>query len=165
MGTKPAGFRRWKTLGIVAFFLVVFLVNVGSLVILGKRSASQQNRAALSKRHHVGPIARLDELHGNGRIFLVQIGEHKTPYSIDDFARWLRTKYALDMQVLPAITPVRAAWNSSRHQYVAELLYDQIKREHPDLAAEPNAYLIGFTDAGASRGPNRHCPDPRGHCV
>jgi hypothetical protein len=32
-------------------------------------------------------------------------------------------------------------------QYVAELLYDQIKRDHPELAKDPSAYLIGFTDA------------------
>ncbi len=96
---------------------------------------------------HVGPVACVDELKGNGRIYLVQIGEHKTPYSLDDFARWLRTKYGLDVHVLPAMAADQSAWDSERKQYVAELLYGQIKREHPDLAADSSAYLIGVTDS------------------
>jgi hypothetical protein len=48
----------------------------------------------------------------------------------------------------------QSTWDIWRRQFVAELLYDQLKREHPDLAADPNAYLIGFIDADtiAARG-------------
>jgi YD repeat-containing protein len=101
---------------------------------------------AASLRHD-GPVARVDELKGNGRIYLVQIGNHTAPYSIDDFAQWLHSKYSLDVQVLPPMILPHSAWDPERKQYVAELLYEQIKREHPDLAADSNAYLIGFTDA------------------
>jgi YD repeat-containing protein len=45
------------------------------------------------------------------------------------------------------MSPDQSTWDGGRHQYVAELLYAQIRRDHPDLAADPNAYLIGFTDA------------------
>jgi len=75
------------------------------------------------------------------------MGDHHAPYSLEDFAQWLRTKYALDVHVLPAMAAEPSAWDSSRRQVVAELLYRQIRREHPDLAADPNTYLIGFTDA------------------
>lgn len=96
---------------------------------------------------HDGPVARPEELKGSGRIYLVQMGEHLTPYALDDFAQWLHTKYALDTQVLPEMDLDKSAWDPTRKQYVAELLYAQLKREHPDLAADSNAYLIGFTEA------------------
>lgn len=95
---------------------------------------------------HEGPVARVDELKGSGRIYLIQMGDHTAPYSLDDFAQWLRSKYALDVQVLPPMTVGPPDWDPSRKQVVAELLYQQIKREHPDLAANPKAFLFGVTD-------------------
>lgn len=92
-------------------------------------------------------MVRLDQLHGSGRIYLTQMGTHKEPYSLNNLADWLRTKYRLDVQILPPMKLDAAAWNPTRNQYVAEMLYEQLKREHPSLAADPNAYLIGFTDA------------------
>jgi hypothetical protein len=100
----------------------------------------------MSFRHN-GPVARLSELKGTGRIYLVQIGPHTASYSLDDFAGWLRTKYSLDVQILPLMELNPSDWNPSRKQYVAELLYQRIEHEHPDLAANPKAFLIGFTDA------------------
>ncbi len=95
---------------------------------------------------HAGPIAQLSELKGSGRIYLVQMGKHVAPYSVEDFAKWLRAKYGLDVQVLPAMPIDEAAWDARRHQVVAELLEAELKQKHPDLAADHEAYLIGFTD-------------------
>jgi predicted Zn-dependent protease len=75
------------------------------------------------------------------------MGPHSAPYALDDFAAWLKSKYALELQILPPTTLSQSAWDDSRKQYVAELLLAQIKREHPDLAASPDAVVIGFTDA------------------
>src|SRR6266516_4305651 len=38
---------------------------------------------------HEGPIAPVDQLIGNGRIYLVQMGPHDPSYALDDFAGWL----------------------------------------------------------------------------
>jgi len=97
--------------------------------------------------HHDGPVAQLSELKGTGRIYLVQLGPHTAPYSLEDLAKWLHSKYSLDVQILPPTAFNSSDWNPSRRQYVAELLYQRIEHEHPDLAANPDAYLIGFTDA------------------
>jgi len=150
-GEKPEGsqaLRRWLIAG--AIYLAVcaaVLVFVGQRLIQSVAHRADIQYWSKTYTPHVGPVARLDELKGNGRIYLVQMGEHKGPYSLYDFAQWLHSKYALDVQVIPAIAIDSSAWDSERKQYVAELLYEQIKREHPDLATNPNAYLIGFTDA------------------
>jgi len=122
---------------------------------IGNELADQRYEAGLAAAQHDGPITRVDELKGSGRIYLVQMGPHKAPYALDDFAQWLHSKYGLDVQVLPPMALDRSEWDFWRRQYVGELLYEQIKREHSDLAADPNAYLIGFTDADMY-GVNRH---------
>jgi YD repeat-containing protein len=154
---RPKAFRIW--LIVCAVYLVcsvALIVYVGHLLMQRAKVRESWNQAhpahsllevRTASERHEGPVARVDELKGNGRIYLVQMGDHPAPYSLDDFAQWLRSKYALDVQVLPAMTVAQSAWDSDRKQYVAELLYEQIKREHPDLAANPNAHLIGFTDA------------------
>ena len=96
---------------------------------------------------HRGPIAQLSQLQGSGIVYLVQMGSHSQSYSLAEFAHWLHDKYAIDVQVLPAMAIDPSAWDAKRHQFVAEQLYAQLKQRHPDLALNPNAFLIGFTDA------------------
>ena len=136
---------RW----ILRNFLFVILAAVSLFVTLSYLGFVRQNRWSLAHPPAVrrdSPVVSLDQLHGSGRIYLAQMGPHKAPYSLDKLAEWLRAKYHLDVQILPPMKLDHAAWNASRGQYVAEMLYEQLKREHPDLAADPNAYLIGFTD-------------------
>ena len=111
------------------------------------RSIYHSHQTPKSTRHHQDLIARPDQLVGNGRIYLVQLGPHTDPYSIQELSEWLRDKYSLDTQILQPAALDPAAWDSSRHRYIAERLYAQIKREHPTLAADPKVWLIGFTDA------------------
>ena len=135
---------------LVTFFVVGYLALTGLLVLLGyfgiRRIYRHRAESYASLRHHTGPVARLDELKGNGRIYLVQMGTHNDPYSLNDFAHWLNTRYALDVRVLPPTPLDPSAWNASRKQYAAESICEQLKHDHPDLAADPDAYLIGFID-------------------
>jgi YD repeat-containing protein len=135
--------RVRKTADILSIALFVAIIAFTALVY------RRQNAPIPATTYpvHDGPVASLDQLKGAGRIYLEQMGPHLMPYSVDDAAAWLRAKYHLDVKVLPPTELDRAAWKGSRRQYIAEMLYDQLKREHPDLAADPNAYLIGFTDA------------------
>jgi YD repeat-containing protein len=133
--------------------LVAYVAAVGVLLlIVGKRLMERAKDVAahpqqqIASRKHDGPVASLSELKGTGTIYLVQMGEHKAPYQVEDFATWLREKYKLDVQVLPPSPIDLSAWNGLRREYVAEDISEQMKRDHPDLAANRNAYLIGFTD-------------------
>lgn len=114
--------------------------------MIGEAAAARASVAPDFRRFN-GPVASLSELKGSGRIYLVQVGPHAAPYTLEDFAIWLRNKYNLDVQVLPAMPAPREAWDTNHRQFVAEQLYAQMKQQHPDLATDENAYLIGFTDA------------------
>jgi YD repeat-containing protein len=131
----------------LAMFAFIFFARHQIIDYFKGRRAFGRSSVTARTLQHVGPVARIDELKGSGRLYLVQIGDHRDPYSVDDFARWLHTKYGLDVQVLPALPSDPSTFDSVRNQYVAELLMDQIKHAHPDLASDPNAYLFGFTDA------------------
>ncbi|HVN94539.1 MAG TPA: hypothetical protein VMT38_12630 [Terracidiphilus sp.] len=137
----------------LALVLAVFAV-VGMFVAFsrysfgwGLETGSSRSRATLPVyRMHAGLAAEASELKGSGSIYLVQMGEHKDPYSLDDLARWLHTKYALDVRVLPAVAIDASGWDARRRQFVAEQLEAQLKQKHPELARDNDAYLIGFTD-------------------
>jgi len=141
---KPSGSQAWITSSIAGAILLSYLIWGLQHLLIARAS---QHRAAQFIAVHEGPIVRVDQLTGSGRIYLVQIGPHESSYALDDFAEWLRSKYALDVKVLQPMTLDSSTWNIRRRQFVAELIYEQLKREHPDLAADSNAYLIGFTDA------------------
>lgn len=98
----------------------------------------------MKSMRHQGPEARPDQLIGTGRIYLMQLGPADGAYSLNDFAQWLHQKYALDVQVLPAV-PVEKH-KKIQLQENAEHLFDLMQHAHPDLAANTGAYLIGFTD-------------------
>ncbi len=132
-------------LGWIAGVVCLTLVAATLSFVLRERTLRP---LAPAQGHRSAPLARPDELHGSGRIYLVQIGPHDGAYSLESYAAWLRDKYRLDVVVLPAMALDSAAWNGGRKQYGGEPLQDEMKREHADLAADPNAWLLGVTDAG-----------------
>ena len=145
---KPSAGRNFvKALRIVVFAAAMGVAGFVLSSLLDRCPAQPVGRRALARRpsrrsgRNPRPVAR------NRCIYLVQLGRHKAHYSLNDLANWLKLKYELDVEILPSMDAENAAWNPARHQYVAELLYDRIKAEHPDLAADPNAYIIAFTDA------------------
>lgn len=150
--TRGASRPAARRLGI-AFAAVVFTA-LAMFAGLGRTKAGKALSEAIASRmqsapsypKHAGPVAQLSQLRGNGTVYIVQMGDHTRPYSLVDFAEWLRGKYAIDVQILPDMAIDSSAWDAKRRQFVAEQLYAQIKQHHADLAANPNAYLIGFTD-------------------
>ena len=104
----------------------------------------QRRLAHMEGLRHQGPEARPDQLIGSGRIYLMQLGPGDGTYSLSDFAQWLHRKYALDVWVLPSVAVEK--YGRSQPQQNAEHLFDLMQHAHPDLAADPSAYLIGFTD-------------------
>ena len=123
-------------------FVVVFRIAATIYQVVSDRSHSQPELV-----HHGGTVALPGQLSGTGRIYLLQLGSHKDPYAVVEMASWLREKYSLDTQVLPTEPLDDVTYDHSRHRYIAERINDQIKRTHPRLAADTNAFIFGFTDA------------------
>ncbi|HEX6495666.1 MAG TPA: DUF6531 domain-containing protein [Acidobacteriaceae bacterium] len=139
-----------RKVGIAATALIIGIYVLVHIVprYLAVRIKRQHRREALARLvHQHGPVARLDQLTGKGRIYLIQLGPHTAPYALASFAQWLHEKYALQVEVLPSTALDPAAFDSGRKQYIAELLNAQMRRDHPALEADPDAYLVGFTDA------------------
>ncbi len=119
----------------------------GEYRALSHRPLSHRPHAQPKLLHHVGALALPSQLSGTGRIYLLQLGSHKDPYAVVEMASWLRETYSLDTQVLPAEPLDDVTYDHSRHRYVAERINDQIRRKHPDLAADTKAVVLAFTDA------------------
>jgi YD repeat-containing protein len=156
--TRPVGALKSKTLRNTAYLLLLFLAiaSFGKACLRwGREFTYERQLARIAAFHHDGPAASAHELTGSGRIYLVHLGTDNQSYSLENFAQRLRSTYGLDVQVLSptaldssALGPFRSWVGGLFHtQYVAELLYGQIKRDHPELAKDRSAYLIGFTNA------------------
>src|SRR6266702_1539871 len=156
--TKPVGALKSKTLRNTAYVLLLLLAIAGfgaACLRWAREFTYERNLARIAAFHHDGTAASASELTGSGRIYLIQLGTDNQSYSLEDFAQRLRSTYGLDVHVLPptpldssALGPFRNWTDGLFHpQYVAELLYGQIKRDRPELAKDPSAYLFGFTDA------------------
>ena len=149
-GTKSGRPKANRALRIAGLVLLACVGNFSASLVeeyIFERLDEVWSEARSRAAYHNGPIAGVNELTGNGRIYLVQMGPPAESYGLDGFAEWLHSKYGLQVQVLPPMQLDQSAWDSGREQYVAQLLNEQIKRDHSDLAADPNAYLIGFTTA------------------
>jgi hypothetical protein len=138
---QTADMNRSNIVGTVLLLTLILGVLEYRLIM----RANQQRTEPLAV--HQSAIVPVDQLTGSGTIYLVQIGPHVFPYALDDFAGWLRSKYALDVRVLQPMRLDMSTWDFWRMQFVAELLFEQVRREHPDLAADSKAYLISFIDA------------------
>ena len=138
----PPQRRKW----LVWLRILLVLAGFGTKVVARYHQPASTQKA-LPAWHHSGVVATTAQLGGKGRIYLVQLGPHTDSYTVQQFSEWLRDKYSLDVQILTATGLDLGAWDGSRHRYVAEKLCEQIRREHAGLAADPGAWVIGFTDA------------------
>lgn len=132
--------------GFSALFLalaIYLLVIVAALGVTGYRM--YRGRPFFRSHGPSGPVARPDQLQGDGVIDLVQIGPHAQPYALDSLAAWLHAKYGVKVRVLAPLPAFPEAWNSNRRQYQAQALLNALRRAEPHSA--PNDCLIGFTDA------------------
>jgi len=143
---RSSRFTFWLVSGLIA----VIAFELASCGVLVRRYLARQSYLRTVQQvlpPNPGPVATPDQLKGSGAIYFVPMGPQSNSYSLDQLAGWLKTKYKLDVVVLPPMKLDSSTWDEARKQYVAELMIAQLKRDHPDLAADPHACLIGFTDA------------------
>jgi len=101
---------------------------------------SQYRSSAKSER------ARPAELRGRGSVYVVPLGPIKT-VGVAPLLAELRDRYGLQVQLLPMMPLPAWAENASRKQFVAEDLITAMKFAYPKLEADPQAIVLGLTDA------------------
>jgi len=78
------------------------------------------------------------------KIYFVPIGDF-SPQLTSELVTHYKNKFNLKIEELPAIALDRSAIDNDRKQLIAEELIQMIKRKYPNLATDPHAILIGFT--------------------
>ena len=81
---------------------------------------------------------------GVGRAYFVPLGKFSSP-SVEELVSYYHQTLGLKIETLPALSVERAAVDFERQQLIAEELVALIKRKYPELAADPQAILIGMT--------------------
>ena len=90
--------------------------------------------------------ARAADLRGRGTVYLVPLDPIKS-VAVAPLLAELRNRYGLQLQLLPMIPLPPWAENAPRKQFVAEDLITAMKLAYPKLEADPQAIVIGLTDA------------------
>ncbi len=91
--------------------------------------------------------ASAEQLSGRGMVYLVPIGPIKSASTIATLLKDYSRKYKTAIRLLPEVPLPPWAENTTRSQYVAEDLITAMQAGYPKLAADPEAILIGLTDA------------------
>ena len=78
------------------------------------------------------------------KVYFIPLGDFPTPLTNELVAHY-KKKFNLTIEELPAIALDPGVIDNSRKQLVAEELIGMMKRKYPNLATDPNAILIGFT--------------------
>jgi predicted Zn-dependent protease len=78
------------------------------------------------------------------KIYFVPIGDF-SPQLTSELVTHYKNKFNLTIEVLPAIALDRGVIDSERKQLIAEESIEMMKRKYSNLATDPNAILIGFT--------------------
>jgi len=135
------GSRHPAVLVIGCLAVVMSLFSVGAYLLVTRiaREVKPKDTAVVH-----GAVASPAELNAHGRLYFVPVGRQVVP--AETLAEYYQQKFNIQIEVLPAIEANSASYYPNRKQYAAEDLIADMKFEHPELARDPNAVVIGLTD-------------------
>ncbi len=82
---------------------------------------------------------------GKERLYFIPVGNLATS-TLNNLLNYYQRKSRLRVTCTPPISLDRLAVDHHRRQVIAEEAIELMKRKHPQLAADPNAILIGVTE-------------------
>lgn len=144
----PSGRKSHFWILLSGLLLFVLLIAVVPAWLLWKYGLFRErprvlNGPAIVKQQHVP--AKLSELHGEGEVYFVPLG--KQAVAPESLVQHYKSKFNLTIHLLPALSLDAKTYDRERKQYIAEELVEQMKRAYPDLAKDPESFMIGLTDA------------------
>jgi YD repeat-containing protein len=134
--------------GLVALAVMALFIGYVHNFLSKLPRAPQRTRsssAAVGRPATKYPPPSPAELRGRGNVYLVPLGTIRSvsvPQLLEDF----HNRYGLQLRLLPAISPPAWAENTARKQFAAEDLVSAMQLAYPNLAADPEAVMIGLTD-------------------
>jgi YD repeat-containing protein len=136
--------------GLIAIAVMALFIGYVHNFLTQLPRASQTGRSSVPGNQY-RPVAKVvparpDELRGRGTVYMVPLGPVKS-VTVAPLLAELRNRYGLQLQLLPMIPLPAWAENVSRKQFVAEDLITAMKLAYPKLEADPQAIVIGLTDA------------------
>lgn len=125
----------------------------GTLYVVANRGASSLVLervvfvAAGGQKINLTPSPERESLpvHGNGRVYLVPLGE-PMPEVLAGLPEYYRRRFGLEVNILPAVYLDAGVEDSARRQAVAEKLIDRMCHAHPELIEDPENVLLGVTN-------------------
>jgi len=129
------------------FVLVLFAGSIHNFLNPTFRLAAARTHSGAGAVLHPEPAkpAPINELKGQGAVYFVPLDKRQNVLS-PALISYYREKYGLELRVLAPVPLPLWTKDESRHQLVAEELVEAIKRAYPQLAANPDAVMIGVTD-------------------
>ncbi len=91
-----------------------------------------------------GGIAKPDELQHHGKLYFVPMGRQAFP--VESLAAYYRDKFEIEVTVLADVPIVPTSYDSSRGQYVADDMIEDMRRAYPNIAAARDSVMMVLTD-------------------
>jgi len=128
--------------------LLILSLGIGYLHTLLTGSSYSQMNPGYPRIIAAKPVpVSLDKLRGHGIIYLVPIGELSSSTPLAEARERFQYKYRVSINLLHPIPLPDWAKNQQRKQYAAEDLVLAMQLAYPEIASDPDAVLLGLTDA------------------
>jgi predicted Zn-dependent protease len=146
----------WTFNGESRFFALITTGNSGGFVVAHalQRSSSweftrlevvDQTENYLIDLSPTTTAASSDELHVQGRIYLIALGD-SAKNEVNSLAHFLNDDFKVPVKILDPLQLPSDAYDPVRKQWIGDMLVDAMAAKHPDLAADLDAKIIGILD-------------------
>jgi YD repeat-containing protein len=84
-------------------------------------------------------------LHGSGSLYFAALGDSASS-DVRDLASFLQKEFGIPVKILPPMSLPAEAYDAGRKQWVAEMLVQSMEAQYPDIAADPDARIVGVLE-------------------
>jgi YD repeat-containing protein len=98
----------------------------------------------INASQHSTPATK-EQLQGPYTLYFVALGDSAQP-DADDLVRFFQDQFGISAKTLPSIALPAYTYDARRKQRVAELSTQAIESKYPEIAADPEARVIGIVD-------------------
>jgi YD repeat-containing protein len=91
------------------------------------------------------PAARPEQLQGWGSLYFAPLGDGADA-DVGDLASFFLAQFGIPAKILPAMPLPTEAYDAHRQRWVAELVEEAMAARYPEIAADPDAKIIGILE-------------------